>query len=274
MIYANGIGPINGKMNRRLTSFVLNLVDVITVRDEYSLDELSKLGVRRPKIEYTADSALTLESVDDNRIKDILKSEGIYNDQKLIGFSVRQWGKDMEYVDIIAKVADIAYKKYNLKPVFIVMQKSGDLKISQDIVKKMDSDAYIISGSYSPKEVLGLISRFEILVGMRLHALIFASMSQVPCVGIAYEQKVEGFINSVRQLLAGNIKELSVDKLAKMLEDVYQDRRILRDYLLSIKKDLKDKSRKNAKLALELLDRKKIRRFLLVRKGETYEKMY
>ncbi len=254
MIYANGIGPLKREINRHLTSFVLNLVDVITVRDENSLIELDKLKVKRPKIELTADSALTLQSIDENRIRDILKSEGIDENQNLIGFSVRQWGKNMEYVDAIAKIADIAYKKYNLEPVFIVMQKSGDLKISEDIVKKMKANSHIISGSYSPKEILGIISRLQILVGMRLHALIFAAMSSVPCVGVVYEQKVEGFINSVRQLSAGDVQELKVDKLTKMLEDVYQDRRILRDYLLSIKRDLQDKSIRNAKLALELLD--------------------
>ena len=266
MIYANGIGPLNGKLNRFLTSFVLNLVDIITVRDENSLYELEKLKVRKPKIELTADSALTLESVDKDRIRDILKSEGIDENQNLIGFSVRQWGKNMDYIDTIAKVADIAHKKYNLEPVFIVMQKSGDLKISEDIMQKMEANSHIINGSYSPKEILGLIGRLEILVGMRLHALIFASMSSVPCVGVVYEQKVEGFINSVRQLSAGNVQELRVDKLTKMLEDVYQDRRILKDYLLSIKRDLQDKSRRNARLALELLDARKDRLLLICRK--------
>ena len=262
MIYANGIGPINSKINRFLTGAILNLVDVITVRDENSLCELDKLKVRRPKIELTADSALTLESVDKDRIKDILKSEGIDENSNLIGFSIRQWGKNMDYVETIAKVADIAYKKYNLEPVFIVMQKSGDLKISKDIAKKMETNSHIISGSYSPKEILGLIGRLEILVGMRLHALIFASMSSVPCLGVVYEQKVEGFINSVRQLSAGNVQELKVDKLTKMLDEVYQDRRILKEYLLSIKRDLIDKSKKNAKLALELLDTKRNKVFL------------
>ena len=254
MIYANGIGPINKTINKHFTRCVLNMADIITVRDENSLKELERLKINKPKIELTADAALTLKSVENERIESILKAEGIDASKSLIGFSIRQWGQDMEYLETVAKVADIAYKKYNLVPVFIVMQKNNDLKISESIIKRMESDAYIIKDNYSPKEILGIISKLELLIGMRLHALIFASMSAVPCIGIVYEQKVEGFINYVRQVSAGSVKELKIEKLSSMLDEVYQDKRILKEFLLSIRTQLEDKSIRNAKLALELLD--------------------
>jgi polysaccharide pyruvyl transferase WcaK-like protein len=248
---------LNKTINKYLTRFVLNRVDVITVRDENSIKELERLKVKKPKIELTADAALTLESVGKERIESILKAEGIDDTKSLIGFSIRQWGQDMEYLETIAKVADIAYKKYNLVPVFIVMQKDNDLKISKSIIKKMESDAYIIKDSYSPKEILGVISKLELLVGMRLHALIFASMSAVPCIGIVYEQKVEGFINYVRQVSAGSVSQLKTQDLSQILDEVYQDKKILKEFLLSIRTQLKDKSIQNAKLALQLLDKGK-----------------
>lgn len=257
MIYANGIGPVRSKFNKYITRFILNMVDVITVRDENSLVELEKLGVHGPKVELTADCALTLESASEDRVNDILRAEGIDGSRRLIGFSIRQWGEDLDYLDAIAKVADVAYNEYGLTPVFIVMQKNNDFKMSEYIMKKMKSDAYIIKGSYSPKEILGIIGRVDILIGMRLHALVFASMEAVPCVGIVYEQKVEGFVNYIRQVSAGDVRKLEAVNLCKILDEECRYRDVLKEYLVGIKRELKNKSVRNAKLALELLDRGK-----------------
>ena len=44
MLYANGIGPIRKRADRRLTARILNRVDLITLRDDKSDEELKKLG--------------------------------------------------------------------------------------------------------------------------------------------------------------------------------------------------------------------------------------
>ena len=33
----------------------------------------------------------------------------------------------------------------------------------------------------------------ELLIGMRLHALIYAAISGIPVIGLVYEPKIEGF---------------------------------------------------------------------------------
>ena len=46
MVYANGIGPINRKLNKILTRSILNRVDYITLRDQDSKLFLDQLKVR------------------------------------------------------------------------------------------------------------------------------------------------------------------------------------------------------------------------------------
>lgn len=53
MLYANGIGPIRKRADRRLTARILNRVDLITLRDDKSDEELKKLGVTKPEIIIT-----------------------------------------------------------------------------------------------------------------------------------------------------------------------------------------------------------------------------
>jgi polysaccharide pyruvyl transferase WcaK-like protein len=50
MLYANGIGPVSGRLNRYFTSKIINLVDVITLREEASRSELEALGIGKPEI--------------------------------------------------------------------------------------------------------------------------------------------------------------------------------------------------------------------------------
>ena len=56
MLYANGIGPLNSFKNIENTQKILDKVDLITLRDPKSRDELEKIGVTKPKIELTSAS--------------------------------------------------------------------------------------------------------------------------------------------------------------------------------------------------------------------------
>ena len=60
MLYANGLGPIKEK-NIPLVKYVLNKVDLITLRENVSLDEITRCGITKPKVRITADPAFNLE---------------------------------------------------------------------------------------------------------------------------------------------------------------------------------------------------------------------
>ena len=57
MVYAQGIGPLRRKRNKRLTAWLLNGVNKITVRDEESKKDLVAMGVHQ-EIIVTADPVL------------------------------------------------------------------------------------------------------------------------------------------------------------------------------------------------------------------------
>ena len=52
MVYANGIGPINKKLNRTLTKHILNKAELITLRDENSKETLVEIGVHKTRQEF------------------------------------------------------------------------------------------------------------------------------------------------------------------------------------------------------------------------------
>ncbi len=261
MVYANGVGPVNRRINRLLVRKVTNRVDIITLREEMSKQELDNLMIDKPKIMVTADPALAVETADPSEIDKIFKAEGIALEGPFIGFSARAWNGHEKYKEIIAKSADYMIEKYGVKPVFIPMQYPNDLKVIEEIVSKMKGKGYIIRNKYGDtgdNSVMGIISRMEMLIGMRLHSLIFAASLNIPVVGLVYETKVEGFMQYILQenASAGHIKNLDYDKLTKLIDDIWNRRQDIKMQLEKVMQDHKEKSLKNVELAIDLLEGK------------------
>ncbi|TYQ16775.1 UNVERIFIED_CONTAM: polysaccharide pyruvyl transferase CsaB [Acetivibrio alkalicellulosi] len=254
MIYANGIGPLKKETNQKLTKAVVNQVDVITLREELSYKEIEKLHINAPKIFVTADPAVTIMAENEYNINKILINENINPDDKFIGFSVRKWFNHDKYETVIAKVADYVSETYDMKPLFIPMHYPGDLLIIDNIAAKMKSKCYIIKNKYTVPEMLGIIGRTQMLIGMRLHALIFAASLKIPMVGIVYETKVEGFMNYINQPSAGHVNSLEFDTVKKTVDDVWNRRDKIKKDLEETNEILKDKALENARIAIELIN--------------------
>lgn len=257
MIYANGIGPINDPNNGLLTRYVLNQADVITLRENLSLAALEKLKVDRPRITVTADPALTIEAADDRHIDHILLDEGIDLSSPFVGFSVRNWGNDRAYESVIARAADYMTEKYGIKALFIPMHYPGDLVASESILSKMKQKGYVLRKSYSGEYTLGVIKRLEMLIGMRLHALIFAASNHIPIIGLEYEQKVESFLRYINQeahASAGHVNHLEFESLKMKIESVWENKEAIKDTLSMNSAAFKEKALENARIAIKLME--------------------
>jgi len=254
MFYANGIGPLNKINNKNLTRKILNQVDVITLREKLSLCELESLNINRPNIVLTADPALTVEPGPLSDVDEIFKKEGIDCQGPFIGFSVRRWQGYEKYEKVIAQAADYALEKYGLTPLFIPMHYPDDIYEIEKVVSLMKGKGYIIRNKYTVPQTLGIISRTQLLIGMRLHALIFAASLGIPLIGLVYEPKIEGFLQYVDQVSAGHVKDLEYDKLKALIDQVWNNRAKISDKLKSDIFDLKQKALENAKIAVNLVN--------------------
>ncbi len=256
MFYGNGIGPVKRRINQWLTKKIVNRVDVITLREEMSLQELIKLEINRPKIYITSDSALTLDHAGNCNVDEIFESEGIPLNGSYAGFSIRKQEGWENYVDVIARTADYVYETYGLKPVFIPMQNPEDSNIMQLIVSRMKHRGYLLKKCYNVAETFAIINKMKILIGMRLHSLIFAATLGVPIIGLVYQPKVEAFLHCVRQekASAGYAANLDFENLKALVDRTWKHRDELSRELREAAADLKIKALKNAEIAVELLD--------------------
>ncbi|MEA4848516.1 MAG: polysaccharide pyruvyl transferase CsaB [Clostridiaceae bacterium] len=253
MLYANGIGPVSGRLNRYFTSKIINLVDVITLREEASRSELEALGIGKPEIIVTADPALGLAPAAFEETQQIFINEGIPLDRSLVGFSIRKWAGYEVYSRIIAQAADYMEEKYNVKPVFIPMHFPSDLSVAEDIASKMEHAPFIIRNMYSIDRTLGIIKKLDLIFGMRLHALIYAVSLSVPVIGLIYDPKIQGFLEYVKQPSAGNVADLELKSLKKLIDEVWSNKAAISQQLEEGNRLLKRKAYENAEIAIGLL---------------------
>lgn len=260
MFYANGIGPLIKRINRTLTRKIMNQVDVITLREELSFHEMKELGVDKPKVFLTADAALSVlgESGDDSDATQLLKKLGIENRGPYIGFSLRKCPghekfQHEDYEEAVARLADYMSETHGLYPVFIPMHYPVDLPVLRNVAAGMRNKSYVVQSRLDVKDTYALIGKMEMLVGMRLHALVFGAAACVPMVGLVYEPKIEGFLNYIGQASAGDVREVRFEALKDIVEDVWNRREEIRGLLCRNVALLKDKAIENARIAVELI---------------------
>ncbi len=256
MLYSNGIGPLLREGNRKKARRVLNRVDLITLRDETSREELEKIGVTKPKTIVTADPAFHLEPSPQKRGLEILKKAGADTSKRILGISVRAWDTLPEdFARTMAQFSDYASEKYGFHTVFLPMQPSRDTELSQKIFKNLKYKATLLTEGQTIGDMLSVVGCMDVCVGMRLHTLVYAAAGAVPLIGLVYDPKISGFMDYLHQSAYIPVEKTEFKKLAAMLDNTMRDYSSIIKELEKRRELLRKKSELNAKYAIELFDK-------------------
>lgn len=215
-VYAQGIGPLRTGLGRFLVRTVLNRVQAVTVRDEESGELLRSLGVRRPPVTVTADPVLGLVPEPGWRVRgrELLVRAGVREAKSVVGFSVRPWSGEEDYVGALVRVADeLAAAGY--KAVFLPLHHPGDLTACREVAVRMRAPAIILEDPLDFSELVGVCAHLDLAVGMRLHFLVFAALSGVPPVGLAYDPKVRLFLERLGLPDELRVKRITPEELSR-----------------------------------------------------------
>jgi polysaccharide pyruvyl transferase CsaB len=203
ILYAISAGPLDTQSARKSVRDALNVTapTVVTVRDRLGYRLLEDIGVST-EIHLTADPAFLLEP--EELPAAALEAEGVDFNRHLVGFSVREPGpaapdiRPDEYYALLANAADYVVERYDAEVVFVPMEKT-DVQHSHAVVAHMNNAerAEILRRKYSPRQILDLMGRFELAVGMRLHFLIFAALRGTPFAALPYASKVSGLLEDL-----------------------------------------------------------------------------
>jgi len=184
MLYANGIGPVESAKNRDRVRNVIEQVDKISLRDTNSYYELKRMGVPMENVCVTADPALTIAGVSKEEALRLLSEEGVPTDKKLLGISVREWKAcKPSFFNSLARGIEQICRQYNYTPVFLPLKNPDDIVISNEIAAKMDIPSYTLTKIYKAREIVGITGACDLLLAMRLHAMIYAAAAGTAAIG-------------------------------------------------------------------------------------------
>ncbi|WP_051827960.1 polysaccharide pyruvyl transferase family protein [Streptomyces bicolor] len=195
--YAVGAGPLREADDREAVRTVLPQMTDVVVRDEESRLVLEEVGVEC-ELTVTADPALMLTQ--EPFTEEMMRRESLPTDGRLVGMSVREPGRAAEKLDedgyhaLLADVADFLARRLDAQVVFVPMERQ-DVRHAHGVLSRMSAPdrGRILNNSYSPGEVLGFMNHLDMVVGMRLHVVIFAALAGLPVLPLPYSGKVFDF---------------------------------------------------------------------------------
>ncbi|MGM1049174.1 MAG: polysaccharide pyruvyl transferase CsaB [Bacillota bacterium] len=241
-VYAQGVGPVNRKIFNPMIRSVFRKCSYISVRDVQSGELLQSMGIRAEDIHVVPDPVMGLPlpegitSVDqslvdqadgdasvegslleDNDVEMEGTDEAIkeHNGElPVIGISVRFWDPERRELNAIADGLKELMRNRPVHLRFLPFHKPDDEEASRYITDRMgDITSYggVISfyrEEQQPQDMLREVSRCQLILGMRLHSLIYAANQRVPLIGISYDPKIDHFLNRLHSAAIGSSESL------------------------------------------------------------------
>lgn len=241
MIYAQGIGPLRRPHIRAAVADALSKADAITVRDRDSALLLQQMGVYR-EARVCADPSFLVEP-DLDAADRIIRDAGL-NGRDLVGVSLRPWPGHAGWLARAAQTIVDTCRGIGATPVFIPMQEPADAAFGEAAIS--------LSHGGDPRVAKGLVARCSLVVGMRLHSLIFAAGTGVPFVPITYDPKVASFASEMGAA-AVSIGDRDLDALAETIRTAWRNRQSTAQALAVRSDKLRESALLPAEIAAELL---------------------
>ena len=190
-IMCQGFGPVRRQLSGRLVRFFLPWASASSWRDEKSLAEVQGLA---PGLEavLSADPALLLEPLETEATARLKASHNLQ--RPFILTALRRW-PGLNPADYKAALEAVLDTQDDLDLVIVPFQESQDSALAEELQKLLEERrerVHLVKGLL-PRQILSLIGEAQMVLAMRLHALIFAASRGVPFLGIAYDPKVANF---------------------------------------------------------------------------------
>jgi len=263
------VGPIENWFDRLFAGYVLDKVDLITLRDvETSRKLLAEIGVTRPIMKDTVDDAFLLPAIPSEQIGNILQQEGVNSQRPLVGINIQDnapnWHRMRRRVNpMLANIADYLVTEKGAQIVFVPMQyvrAADDRRAAAEVrsFMKHQNHARIIQGEYDDKTLKGIIGELDMAIGTRYHFTLFALVMRVPtislCLNSYYSQKNGGAMKMMGQEKFLHDLEIGgVEHLKRSVDEVWACRMEIRRELGERVSERKELSRFAICYAADLL---------------------
>ncbi len=239
VVYGASAQQLHKPSARWFTRRIMNMADLITVREPVTKRQLERLGVRSA-IHCTADPAITLTPCAPARVDEIFRAEGLDEGEgpvfaicphffsNIDPYRVHHYEKFADHhlerqQNVLAAAAD--HLTQHGRVVFLPMNTDppdSDVDVQRDIQRRLEKPerVTVIETQYRPREIAGILARCKLVIGVRLHSLILAAAVHTPVIAINYAPKVEGFMALIDETEHSlPLQQLEFPALRQMIEN-------------------------------------------------------
>ncbi|MEB3290400.1 MAG: polysaccharide pyruvyl transferase CsaB [Leptolyngbya sp.] len=176
--WGQGIGPLQHPLSRQLGRYVLSHCEAVSVRDNGSMAWLARWqipGLQAPDPVWV----LTSEAVD-----------GIHVPAPRVAVALRPhpWLTESR-LDQITQALATFQARTETSLLLVPFQPAKDLAIAEYIQPRLPGPSQIYTLT-NPRQLKGLFRATDMVIGMRLHALIMAAAEGCRCFALSYDPKV------------------------------------------------------------------------------------
>lgn len=274
--YNVGIGPLDSFFGKVFARWVGNACDIITVRDQDSLELFRKIGVNK-EIHLTADSVFQGWASEASRVDTVISELGLeeeFSKSNVLGVNITRYidrwlrsdqkvSDKSEFVPMFARVLAKLKAEQGIEPLITITQ-IMDLESGERLAKLTGEEFEKVSKgkTWAPKvisnknnnnhDLIGLDSRCSLFVGMRLHSLIIACRAACPVVGLVYAPKVRSFLSQLgtpdRSI---ELAEITEEGLYESLLDAWNNREQIKQTQQAVHKELEERAAFSARLVVD-----------------------
>ncbi len=184
-VVGQGVGPIGRPWLRRVARVAFSRAGTISVRDPGSARFLEQMGVQGA-VHVGADLAFLAPPADN--VGSIADRLGLDGGGPLLGIAPRPW-RGFDPLPLGRAARGFA-SRHSARVAVFCFDLARD-RAACEVVAGVSGGRLLEIGT--PGELLGAVGAAGLVVGLRLHSLVFAAARCVPAVGIAYDPKVAAF---------------------------------------------------------------------------------
>lgn len=177
VVFSQSVGPLNFSLSKFLVQKILNKVNYIFIRDHSSCQLLQELKIKK-RVEIIPDISFYLSSpLNSPLIKEGLR--GVKN----VGVIIK---KNHQIYRVLSELNTLK----NVDIYFLVFY-PPDYYLIKKVIQSIPSKPKVIFPTAF--NIFNIMKKFDLIVGERLHSLIFSAILNIPFIALGEEEKIVDF---------------------------------------------------------------------------------
>ncbi len=216
LLLGQGLGPINGRLSRMLTSIILRYVAPLGCRDDASIALASQLKVAG---RWEGDLLFIGE-------EQVVQPKTTNGKDIILAVSEPPSAVRSQFIALLAGITDEYYRQHGGETILLPFFPAQDSVIADDIAAHLTAPYHLIVTT-KPADALSVIANAGLIISSRLHPLEFAALCATPPVAIAGDPKIVNFVTELRDHGGPMIPLYQIEDLPRVEEVTAAIRTIL-----------------------------------------------